>query len=181
MKRLVPAFFAFASLTSAFAESSLPNKFPDAKAALPFIERFPMLANFLALDDPWKLPPRALVDKLFPSEVKLVQGSDEYPLLFDGQRSLQWLGLPIWNQVAYETEYYVFDPARPVIRLHLGRPLDAGMQLIDYSQSAEAKALFPGWDDSARKEMADDIRKVVDALRPYGARELPFRHPRIHA
>lgn len=180
MRRLILALIVPGTLASGASESDLANRFPEAKAALPFIERFPMLARFLALDEPWKLPARDLAARLFPAEVKRVQGSDDYPLLFTGQRSPQWPGLPVWNQVAYETEYYVFDPARPVIRFHLGRPLDAGMQLIDYSQSAEVKALFPALDDSARKEVADNIRKVVDALRPYGARELPFRHPRIH-
>ena len=145
------------------------------------IQRFPLLAQFLDLDDPWKLAPRELAAKLFPTEVKLVQGSADYPLLFAGQRTRQWPGVPVWNQVAYETEYYVLEPARPVIRLHIGRPLDSGMQLIDYSQSPEAPALFPALNDSARNDLADNIRKVIDALRTHGARELPFRHPRIHA
>ena len=102
-------------------------------------------------------------------------------MLFCGQRSREWPGLPVWDQFAYETEYYAFDPARPVIRLHIGRPLDGGMHFIDYSQSDEAKATFPLLGDSVRQDMADNIRKVVEALRPYGAKELPFRHPRIHA
>jgi hypothetical protein len=168
------------SLVSA-GESDLARKFPKATAALPFIERFPSLAKLLALDDPWKLPPRELVARLFPAEVKLVQGSEEYPLLFVGQRSAQWAGLPVWDQVAYETEFYVFDPARPAIRLHFGRPLDAGLQLIDYSQSAEAKALFPPMADSVRADFVENVRKLMDGLRPYGARELPFKHPRIRA
>jgi hypothetical protein len=179
-KWFIFVLFVPATLVSAEEDPDLASKFPEAKGALPLIQRFPVLAKFLALDEPWKVPPRELAAKLFPAEVKLVQGSPDYPLLFAGQRSVRWPGVPVWNQVAYETEFYVFDSARPVIRLHIGRPLDSGMQLIDYSQSPETKALYPVLDDPARKEIADNIRAVIDALRPYGARELPFRHPRIH-
>ena len=102
--------------------SALQKKFPQAASALPFIQRFPVLAKLLAADKPWELPPGKLVAMLFPQQIKLVQGSEQLPLLFDGKRTVQWPGLPVWDQFAYETEYYVFDPARPVIRLHIGRP-----------------------------------------------------------
>jgi pectate lyase len=178
--RFVLVLFLPAVVVSASADFELARKFPEAKEALSLVEQFPMLASFLALDNPWELPPRELTAKLFPAQMKLVQGSPDYPLLFCGQRSRDWPGLPVWNQVAYETEYYAFDPARPVIRLHIGRPLDSGMHYTDYSQSDEAKTLFPLLADSVRQEMADNIRKVVEALRPYGAKELRFGHPRIH-
>jgi hypothetical protein len=180
MKWLVLSLLVLAILPSVGAESDLPLKFPEAKASLPFIQQFPTLAKLLTLDDPWKLRPGELAAKLFPAEVKLVQGSAAYPLLFDGQRSTNWPGLPVWNQVAYETEYYVFDPARPVIRLHIGRPLDGGIHYTDYSLPDETKALFPSLEESVRKEIADNIRQLVAALKPYGAKEIPFRHPRIH-
>ncbi len=180
MKPLVWSLLFFTSLVRAEAESVLAKRFPKAPAAIPSIEKFPVLAKFLTLDDPWKLPPRELVSKVFPAEVELVQGSDDYPLLFDGQRSTNWPGLPVWNQLAYETEYYVFDPARPVIRFHIGRPLDGGIQYTDYSLSDETKALFPSLEESVRKEIGDNIHQLVAALKHYGAKELPFRHPRIH-
>jgi len=180
MKWLVLCLLVLATLPSVSAEPDLALKFPEAKAALPFIQQFPTLAKLLTLDDPWKLPPSELAAKLFPADVKLVQGSAAYPLLFDGQRSTNWPGLPVWNHVAYETEYYVFDPARPVIRLHIGRPLDGGIHYTDYSLSDETKALFPSLEESVRKEIADNIRQLVAALKPYGAKEVPFRHPRIH-
>ena len=66
--------------------------------------------------------------------------SAAYLLLFVGQRSPNCPGLPVWSQLAYETEYYVFDPARPVIRFHLGRPLESGIQYTDYSLADETKA-----------------------------------------
>jgi hypothetical protein len=118
MKPLVLSMLILLPVARASAESDLALKFPEAKASLPFIHSFPTLAKLLTLDDPWKLHPGELAAKLFPADVKLVQGSAAYPLLFDGQRSTNWPGLPVWNQVAYETEYYVFDPARPVIRFH---------------------------------------------------------------
>ena len=180
MKPLGLSFFFFATLVFAVGQSDLASKFPEAKASLSVIEEFPTLAKLLSLDEPWKLPPGELAAKLFPAEVKLVQGSVPYPLLFDGQRSTNWPGLPVWNQVAYETEYYVFDPARPVIRLHLGRPLDGGIHYTDYSLSDETKALFPSLKESVRKEISDNIRQLVAVLKPYGAKEIPFRHPRIH-
>ena len=181
MRPLVVSFLFLAMLQPAKSQPNLADKFPEARAAVSFIEEFPTLAKFLALEDPWRLPPRELVSKIFPDEVKLVQGSDAYPLLFDGQRSTNWPGLPVWKQLADETEYYVFDPARPVIRLHIGRPLDGGIQYTDYSLSEETKALFPSLPDSVREKMADNIRRLVAALKPYGARELPSRHPRIHS
>ncbi len=181
MSRFLVVSLFLAAVASGAPEADWARKFPEAKAAWSCVEQFPLLASFLTLDDPWGLAPCDLAARLFPPEVKLVQGSDEYPLLFCGQRSSQWPGLPVWGQFAYETELYTFDPARPVIRLHIGRPLDAGIQYTDYSLSDETKTMYPPLEDSVRQEMADNIRKVVDALRPHGAKELPFRHPRIHA
>jgi hypothetical protein len=180
MKSIEPTFYQLTRIYRRLAPAALAL-FALASSAegLEHIEQFPMLAKFLVLDDPWKLPPRELVSKLFPAEVKLVQGSEDYPLLFDGQRSAKWAGLPVWGQVAYETEYYAFDPSRPVIRLHFGRPLDSGIHYTDYSLTDETKALFPPLQDSVREEMAGNIRKAVDSLRSSGARELPSVHPRI--
>ena len=39
-----------------------------------------MLASFLALDNPWELAPGDLAAKLFPAQVKLVQGSQDVPV-----------------------------------------------------------------------------------------------------
>jgi hypothetical protein len=169
-----------AGTCSMSADSNLVAAFPKAASTMPLIEGFPMLAKLLLLTNAWTLPPRDLASRLFPEQVQLAQGSEEYPLLFAGQRSARWPGLPVWNHVAYETEYYCFDPSRPVIRLHIGRPLDAGMQLSDYSQTPETVQMFPLLEDSARKEIFENIRKVVEGLQPHGARELPFVHPRIH-
>ncbi len=93
MRPFVARLLFFAMLPHAEAESNLADKFPEARTAASFIEQFPTLAKFLALDHPWQLSPGVLVARIFPAEVKLVQGSEEYPLLFDGQRSTNWPGL----------------------------------------------------------------------------------------
>ena len=176
MKRLLLGLLLLLPTVGA---SDLSEKYPSSKEAVGFLEKFPTLAKLLAIEEPWKLPPSELVTKIFPPEMRLVQGSAEYPLLFDAQRTEQWAGLQVWDQLAYEVEYYVFGPARPVIRLHIGRPLDAGLQLTDYTLSDETKKLFPGIPESARKSLSEQVRKLVDGLKAYGARELPFEHPRI--
>jgi len=167
-------------LTYANKPPALQKKFPQAKSALPFIGRFPALARLLALNNPWQLPPDKLVAALFPQNIKLAQGSKTYPLIYTGKRSEQWPGLPVWDQFAYETEYYVFDPARPLIRFHIGRPLDIRMQTLEHEQPANIKALYPLLADSVRAEMAFNINKLIEALKPYGARVFDFKHPRIH-
>jgi pectate lyase len=173
-------FFTFINTASGQLQQVLENKFPKAKSALPFIEHFPALARLLAADDPWELPPDKLVALLFPFNVSLAQGSESYPLLYTGVRTSSWPGLPVWNQFAYETEYYVFDPARPAIRFHIGRPLDVRMQTLGHTQPENLKALYPLLPDSARNQMFSWIRNVINVLRPYGAHALDFKHPRIH-
>lgn len=177
---LLIVMLALISSVSAVPPSPLEKKFPKAKSALPFIEHFPALARILASDNAWVLPPDKLVAWLFPSNMTLTQGSRTLPLLYTGRRTQQWPGSSIWDQFAYETEYYVFDPARPVIRFHIGRPLDLPFQTLEHTQPAALKALYPLLADSTRMQLAGYIRKVIEALKPYGARELGFKHPRIH-
>lgn len=165
------------SVSAAVPEASARSPADGEGAAL--VEGFPLLARFLAMENPWSRPPGELVRALFPAEMHRVQGSEEYPLLFVGRRSADWAGLPVWDQVAYEAEYYVADPARPLIRLHLGRPLEAGIQYTDYSLTEETRRLFPPLPEGVRQELTDRWRRLVEALRPYGAGELPARHPRI--
>ena len=178
---LLPFALLIILRTSAAPPShDLEKKFPKAKSIVPFIERFPALAKLLAADDPWKIPPNKLVALLFPSNISLAQGMLSSPLLYTGRRTEQWPGMRIWDQFAYETEYYTFDASRPVIRFHIGRPLDIRMQTLEHVQPADVKALYPLLADSIRTQMAAFIYKLVDALKPYGACELPFKHPRIH-
>lgn len=182
MKRTIVIFILLFHFTTIFASppGDLEQKFPKAKAVIPLIKQFPLLAKLLVFNDAWTQSPQSFVTKLFPGEMKRVQGSEAHPLMYDAKRSAKWQGIRCWNQFAYETEYYVFDPSRPVIRFHLGRPLDIRMQLTEQTQSEELKQTFPVLADSARKEIAGFIQKIVDGLKQYGAKELPFHHPRIH-
>jgi len=160
---------------------TLEKKFPKADAsALSFIEHFPALAHLLALHNPWSQPPQKLVREVFSSHMSIAQGSIISPLIYTERRSKTWKGERIWSQVAYESEYYVFDPARPVIRFHIGRPLDVRMQTLDHKHVDEIRTLYPLLADSVRAQMAANVHHLVEALKYYGAKELDFKHPRIH-
>ena len=148
-------------------QTPLKEKFPGAGEAISLIEGFPLLEALLELDDPWKGDPVRLKERLFPEEVTLAQGSEETPLLFNGQRSEGWPGLAVWDQWACETDYNVTNPARPAIRLHLGRA------------SHRRPELVPPLNSAASAQLSSNIKKIVEGLRPYGARQLPFKHPSI--
>lgn len=51
------AFSAFLQTLQAIPPGALEKKFPKAKADITFIEAFPVLAQLLVADAPWKLPP----------------------------------------------------------------------------------------------------------------------------
>ncbi|WP_114778788.1 hypothetical protein [Botryobacter ruber] len=163
-------------------QEKLEAKFPEATAALPLIREFPLLEQLLQVQQPWQGNPLLLKDVVFPAELGLAQGSEKYPLLYNAQRSTGWPGLPVFGQHAYEVEYYVFDPARPVIKVHIGRPVRFDMQhgrVEALAASEKGKTEFPFLDESVRQPLLDKIDRMVQALAPYGAKELPFRHPKI--
>jgi len=183
------AFLAAGSLSFAAAERTpVKKKFPKAAEAIPLIEGFPLLKNLLELNDPWQEDVLKLKDEKFPKPLELAWGSKEHPILFVDRRfaadyrnvswqdywkkreKLHWPGLKVWDVHTCVTDFYVVNPARPTIRLHIGAPP------VCY---ADYPALFPGLPDSARKETADKIEKVVAALRPYGAKKLSLKHPNI--
>ena len=178
---LLVCMLCFMKTTFASQPSILENEFPKVGGAtLSFIEHFPALANLLSLNHPWTESPQKFKKEIFSKDVVLAQGSNVAPLIYTGRRSNKWHGEPIWSQVAYETEYYVFDPARPVIRFHIGRPLDIRMQTLDHKHVDEIRSLYPLLADSVRTQMATFIHQLIEALKPYGAKELDFKHPRIH-
>lgn len=144
----------------------LKEKFPQAGETISLIEGFPVLKTLLEMDDPWKGNPVRLKEELFPKEVALVQGSQETPLLFSGQRTKDWAGVPVWDQWVSETDYSVANPARPAIRLHLGR-------------TSRGTVLVHSLDQAAVTQVSTNIKRIAEGLRPYGARQLPFTHPRI--
>lgn len=78
-------------------------------------------------------------------------------------------GLKVWDQWSYETDYYVLDPVRPVIVMHLGRPPSCRMW--------DEVQLPPS--ESARSEIPARVEQIIEGLGSYGAKKLPFEHPRI--
>jgi len=164
---------------------SLRVDFPEAGDAITLIEGFPLLNNLLELEDPWSWDPIKLKDQILPGEMSPFPGSEENPVVFVNRRTahdwrtMSWEeahekrpadrpGLKVWNRRAYETDYYALDSARPFIRLHLGRPMLAWVDKM--------KVLFPELPQSARKELPAKMDRIVEALKPYGARKLPRAH-----
>lgn len=184
MKRtifLMSIFYLLINHASASHRPILEKKFPKAgSSALSFIEHFPALSKLLSLNNAWAQSPQKLVREIFSAHMSLAQGSANNPLIYTERRSKTWAGETIWKQVAYEAEYYVFDPARPVIRFHIGRPLDVRMQTLDHDHVDEIRPLYPLLADSVRTQMAGCVHQLIEALKPYGAKELDFKHPRIH-
>lgn len=90
---------------------------------------FPVLANLLVADNPWEQEPAVLARAIFARPPKIAQGSPAHPLLLQDQREWHgWPGEKVFDQLSYESEYYVFDRMNPVIKLHVGRPLVFAMQ-----------------------------------------------------
>jgi len=177
---------------------SLRVDFPKAgEDVIRLIEGFPLLNNLLLLEDPWKWDAIELKDRIFtiftrhsyrPRPLELAWGSKEHPILFVDKRfaadyrevnwkdywrhkeKISWPGLKVWDFHTCVADYYVVNPARPFIRLHLGCPP------VCY---ADFPILFPGLPDSARKDIIDRLEKAVAGLAPYGAKRLPLRHPNV--
>jgi len=167
---------------------SLGVKFPKAgDDVIALIEGFPLLGKLLELDAPWRWDLIMLKQEISP-KIEVGIGSEEHPLLFiDRRRAYDWVttpaarfwrerltdwpGLKVWNQWSYMTDLYVFDPTRPVIRMHFGRPPTCYVNMMQVT--------FPPLPQSARKELRTKIEKVVEGLRAYGAKKLPYKHPTI--
>jgi pectate lyase len=162
--------------------ASLQARFPKTPDAIQLLESFPVMAKLLSQDGPWLLPEQQLRTTLFGPEVVLAQGTPDYPLLFSARRSDTWPGEPIFGQLAYEVEYYVFDPARPCIKLHIGRPLLFAMHHSRVEARAAAIGLqkyYPFITISDANTVVKQVAALVTALKPYGAAQLDFKHPSI--
>lgn len=158
----------------------LQQKFKLAPQAAQNLSRFPILASLLMTDNAWEMDPEKLRQAILPEQMKLMQGTDDQPYVYNAERSRQWTGSPVWNQFAYDVDYFTFDPAKPVIKIYLGRPIIERMQLIARAEPPELKAIFPALDASAPGEIAEQIRGVVDSLKDAGAKATDFVHPRVH-
>ena len=125
VKKSVPLLLAALSTINAFASDALS----DSPELVSLQGEFPVLARLLTAKSPWEQAPAQLAHAIFSRPPKIAQGSPTYPLLLQDQRELDgWVGEKVFDEVSYETEYYAFDRARPVIKLHVGRPLEFAMQ-----------------------------------------------------
>ena len=161
---------------------SLKVDYPKAgNDVIALIEGFPLLAKFLELHDPWSWDPIALKDQLFPKGIEAFGGEEKRGVFVDRRTTCDWQkvsyaeaaerkpadnpGQRIWKHHAYETNYYALKSARPLIRMHLGRPL---LNHVD-----KMKVLFPKLKQTARRDIPARMDRIVEALKPYGAKKLP--------
>ncbi len=141
------------------------------------MQSFPFLAKLLTTENPWEIQPEALAKRVFDRMPKIAQGNQAYPLLFSDQREENgWAGEKIFDQLAYETEYYSFDREYPSIKLHVGRPLIFGVQHGRIEAVAQGKKLashFPYLDSAVIPGFLKSLDNIADKLAPYGAKRLP--------
>jgi hypothetical protein len=166
-------FILFIGVLSVQAATPLKGT-PEAQTLL---KEFPFLGKLLTTESPWEMQPEALAKKVFDRMPKLAQGDEAYPLLFRDRREENgWAGEKIFNQVAYESEYYAFDREYPVMKLHVGRPLLFDVQHGRVEALAKAKNLtsrFPYLDADVIPTFLQKFDSIADLLAPYGARRLP--------
>ena len=146
-------------------------------------QAFPALAKLLSADAPWEQAPAQLAQTIFARPPQLIQGSAAYPLLLRDQRELDgWPGEKVFDQVSYETEVYAFDRARPVIKLHVGRPLEFAMQHGRIEARAAARGgvdHFPVLDPAVIPPLLERLNGIASSLARFGARKLPSEHPLV--
>ena len=153
------------------------NPLKGTAEAQTLLQEFPFLGKLLTTESPWEIQPEALANKVFDRMPEIAQGDEEYPLLFRDRREENgWLSEKIFEQVAYESEYYTFDREYPVMKLHVGRPLLFDVQHGRVEALARAKNLtsqFPILDPDVIPTFLQNLDNIVDLLAPFGARRLP--------
>ena len=165
---------------------SLRVDYPDvAEDVMALIEGFPLLTRLLELDNAWSWDAMLLKEQLLPEGTEPFPGSGDPPAVFVNRRAahdwrtIDWAkaaeteptdnpGLKVWAHHAYETDYYAVSSARPLIRLHLGKPM------LDWVKNM--KVLYPELPQSVRKEQLARMDRIVSVLAPYGAKKLPAGH-----
>ena len=144
---------------------------------------FPVLSKLLTAERPWETAPMDLAQAIFDRAPKIAQGSPAYPLLLQDQRESDgWPGEQIFDQVCYETEFYAFDRVRPVIKLHVGRPLLFAMQhgrVEALAASRRGVAQFPFLDPRVIPPLLERLDGIAGSLARFGARKLPGDHPLV--
>lgn len=176
----IPSLFAAATLVASVSAAVTPDVLRHAPEIESLQREFPALARLLTADKPWEQDPARLAGIVFARPPKLAQGSAAYPLLFQDQRENDgWPGEKIFDQWAYESEYYTFDRVNPVIKLHIGRPLIFAMQhgrVEALAASRRGVARFPFLDPQVIPPLLGRLDGIVAALARFGARKLPGEH-----
>lgn len=180
LKRFLPLLTFVGPLTVAASGS---DELRGAAELAALRRDFPVLAHLLAADQPWEQEPGALARALFARPPRQAQGSPAYPLLFNDRRERGgWPGETVFDQVSYESELYVFDRVRPVIRLHVGRPMVFAMQhgrVEAVAASRDHVDQFPFLDPQVIPPLLQRLDEAVLRLARFGARRLGSDHPRV--
>ncbi len=151
------------------------NDYSSSDEATKLRQDFPFLGKLLTADNPWEKEPSELKDILFDRTPRLMQGNENYPLLFVDQRTETWSGEKVFNQVSYETEYYTFDKANPVIKLHIGRPLIHSQQHGRVEEVAKSKLTTPKFPYIPAEQIPPFLEKldsIAIELARFGAKKL---------
>ncbi|MBL0025443.1 MAG: hypothetical protein IPO98_10805 [Saprospiraceae bacterium] len=153
------------------------NPLKGTAEAQTLLQEFPFLGKLLTTETPWEIQPQLLAKNVFDRMPQIAQGNEVYPLLFSDQREENgWAGEKIFDQLAYESEYYSFDREYPSIKLHVGRPLVFGVQHGRIEAVAKGKKLasrFPYLDSAVIPGFLKKLDNIVDLLASYGAKRLP--------
>lgn len=178
--------FLLSALAALLANAGLSfgaEKLPDAPELQSLQREFPVMARLLAMENPWEQEPVVLAAAIFARPPKLAQGSASYPLLFQDQREKEgWPGEKVFGELAYESELYVFDRVRPVIKLHVGRPLIFAMQhgrTEALAASRQGVAQFPFLDPKVIPPLLKRLDGLVESLERFGARKQGSEHPLV--
>lgn len=180
MKTFLVGLIFAGLLASKTMAAGLPRDTPEIASLR---REFPALAALLTTENPWEQEPAALAGKLFNRPPKIAQGSAAYPLLLQDQRELGgWAGEKVFDQLSYETEFYAFDRARPVIKLHIGRPLIFAMQHGRIEARAASRGgvgQFPVLNPAVIPPLLARLDQLTSALARFGAHQLPGEHPLV--
>ncbi|RXK53597.1 hypothetical protein ESB00_18070 [Oleiharenicola lentus] len=175
---------ALLGLATSLASDGFCDGTLRASAELAALQQdFPVLARLLTAETPWEQAPADLARALFSRPPRLAQGNAAYPLLFQDQRERDgWPGEKVFDQVAYESEFYVFDRVRPVIRLHVGRPLLFNMQhgrVEARAASRRGVGRFPFLDAAVIPPLLARLDGIAKSLERFGARRRPGEHAHV--
>jgi|GEM_PF-1146898 len=174
----------FLAIATLFASPALGGDTLHGSPEIATLQReFPALAKLLTAEKPWEQEPLNLAKTIFARPPKIAQGSAAYPLLLDDEREEDgWPGETIFGQWSYETEFYAFDLERPVIKLHVGRPLLFSMQhgrVEAVAASRKHAAQFPVLDAKVIPPLLTRLASITNTFRRFGARPLPSDHQRV--